>query len=460
MRKPGVFLFVVVALVILGLSFAGCGRGGGGKTATPSAGGSATPSGGTGTFPTPIPGPGVGETIGVTDTSIKIGTLLPLSNTPATAWGIPLSQGYQAWFDYINDNGGSYGRKLELDLGDSQYVGPVASETVRTLVEQDGVFAMMGSLGIDVELAVMTYLQQKGVPDMLLQAAEQVLVNPISYQRYRWLPDYTQEGKVIGTYVGQNNAGKKVGILAQNDDFGKAGEAGVKQGLQAAKDNVQTTTQYYDPSETDMTSQVQRLKSDGAEVVVLYAQPAQAASAIKVGRDTLGWDVPFFLSGVDAAEIMGALAGYTEIEGTITVSFGPQDYQTEFPPVALFQENMKKYISSPQINSVSWSGYHDAALMTAILIQTGPDLTRTNFLKAAESICKWDDGALWMPVTFTPTDHDANTSEKFAKATGTGSDFKFEVFGNVVSFGTAPSCTPPTPPANATAQPGFSPQGQ
>ena len=91
-----------------------------------------------------VSGPGVGETVGVTDTSIKIGTLLPMSNTTAAAWGIPISKGMKAYFDYINDQGGIYGRKLELDVGDSQYTGPVASETIRRLVEQDGIFAPPG----------------------------------------------------------------------------------------------------------------------------------------------------------------------------------------------------------------------------------------------------------------------------------------------------------------------------
>jgi branched-chain amino acid transport system substrate-binding protein len=450
-KSSRLFLLAVAALMVFGLSFAACGGGGGG-------GGGATPSGG---FPTPIPGPGVGDTVGVTDTSIKIGTLLPLSNTTATAWGVPLSQGFQAWFDYVNDNGGIYGRKLDLDLGDSQYVGPVGSETVRKLVEQDGVFAIMGTVGIEVELAVMPYLQEKGIPDMLIEASESVTVNPISYQRYRWLVDYTKEGTVIGNYIGENYPGQKVGILAQNDEFGKAGEAGVKQGLEEAGKNNTTTTQYYDAAVTDMTSQMQRLKADGAQVIVEYAQPPQAASGIKVARDTLSWDVPFFMTGVNAAEIMGALAGYSEIQGAITVSFGPQSWQTEqYPQVALYQENMKKYISSPQINSVSWSGYALAQAMTAILIQTGPDLTRTNFLKAAETICKWDNGAVLNPITLSPTDHDWNESEIFVKATGTGADFKWQPFGDVISVETPPDCTPPTPPAEATAQPGYAPQGQ
>jgi ABC-type branched-subunit amino acid transport system substrate-binding protein len=206
---------------------------------------------------------------------------------------------------------------------------------------------------------------------------------------------------------------------------------------------------------------VQRLKSDGAEVLALYAQPAQAASAISAARSTLSWDVPITMTGVNAAEIMGALSGYDNIAGAITVSFGPQSWQTdEFPPVQDFQDNMKKYAPDAQINSVAFSGYALAQAMTAILIQTGPDLTRTNFLKAAETICKWDNGAVWTPKSLSATDHDWNESEMFVKAEGTGDTFKWVPFGDVIDFETTADCTPPSLPADAESQPGFAPQGQ
>ncbi len=90
---------------------------------------------------------GPGDTTGVTDTEIKIGTLLPLSQTAAATWGVGLSKGMKAYFDYINDEGGIYGRKINLIVADSQYTGPVAIEAARKLVEQDKVFALQGGSG-------------------------------------------------------------------------------------------------------------------------------------------------------------------------------------------------------------------------------------------------------------------------------------------------------------------------
>ncbi len=454
LKSDRMFLLAIAAFMVFGLSFVACG---GSNKAT---NGGSTPSASSESWPTPVPGAGVGDTVGVTDTSVKLGTLLPISNTTAAAWGVPEEAAMKAWFQFVNDNGGIYGRKIDLDIGDSQYAAPAGTEAARKLVEQDGIFAMMGTIGIEVEQAIMPYLQEKGIPDMFIQASESVTVDPISYQRYRWLVDYTKEGEIIGKYIGQNYKDQKVGILAQNDSFGKAGEAGVKQGLQDAGSNSETATEYYDATVSDVTAEMQRLKADGAQVVALYAQPGQAASAISSSRTTLSWDVPFFMTGVNAAQIMGALAGYDNIQGAITVSFGPQSDQTEYAGVRQFQETMKKYQPDAQINSVAFSAYGVAQATTAILIQTGPDLTRTNFLKAAESICKMDPGAVWTTKSLSPTDHDWNESEKFVKATGTSADdFKWVPFGDVIDFETTKDCTAPTPPADATTQPGYAPQG-
>jgi branched-chain amino acid transport system substrate-binding protein len=414
---------------------------------------------GAGAWPTPAPGAGVGETVGVTDTSVKLGTLLPLSQTTAALWGVPEVAGMKAWFEYVNDNGGIYGRKIDVIYGDSEYTGAVGLEEAKKLVEDDQVFAMFGTIGIQVEMPIMPYLQEKGVPDMFVQASESEVVNPISYQRYRWLVDYTKEGAILGKYICENYKDQKVGILAQNDAFGKAGEEGVKQGLKDAGCSSGTTTEYYDPTVSDVTSQTQRLKADGAEVLVAYAQPGQAASALNAARSTLSWDVPFVMTGVNAAQIMGMLAGYDNIQGAVTVSFGPQSDQTEYAGVREFQANMKKYQPDGEINSISFSAYTLAQVVTAILIQTGPDLTRTNLLKAAESICKWDNGVVWTPKSLSPTDHDWQESEMFVKATGTGDDFKWVPFGDVIDFESTQDCTPPTEPADASKQPGYAPQG-
>ena len=446
MFKPSrLVLLVFAAFMVFGLSFVACGgdeeEGGGGGD-------------GGGKLPV-CTGAGCGETVGVTDTSIKIGTLLPMSNTTATAWGVPLSKGMQAYFDYINDNGGIYGRKLELVVGDSQYTGPVASETAKKLTEQDKVFAFMGNLGTEAELAVYTYLEERGVPDMFILTGDKTWVDPVVFSRSRFLVDYEVEGRILGKAIGEKYDGKKLGILAQNDTFGKDGEAGLKLGLEDAGATMETTTQYYDATQTDVTAQMQRLKADGAEVIGFYGMPAQASGGIAAARTTLNWDVPFYITGVNAAQIVGALAGWENIQGTISVSFGRQSDETEFEGVQAYHDISAKYSAGTQLNSINFTGYSVAAAMVAVLIQAGPDLTRTNFLNAAESICKFEGQGIIAPISMSPEDHAWNEAEVFVEATGTtGDTFKWKPFGDIITqYETTKDCKAAEPPADADKQP-------
>src|SRR4030042_257310 len=134
-----------------------------------------------------------GNTTGVTDTEIKIGTLLPMSQTAAATWGTAINAGMKAYFDYINDSGGIYGRKINLIIGDTQYTGPVAIEAARKLVEQDKVFALQGGLGTEAMNGTYKYVEEKGVPDMWLLAGEARFTDPVSRNRFVWLVDYENE---------------------------------------------------------------------------------------------------------------------------------------------------------------------------------------------------------------------------------------------------------------------------
>jgi len=441
-------LFSLAVLAVVTLSIAACGGGGNpNATATPKTG--AVPA----AAQTVVAIPAGVETNGVSDTEIKIGTIQPLSNTTAAAWGVPIRNGMQAYFDWINDQGGIYGRKLTLDVADSQYTGPVASEVTRKLVEQDKVFAMIGGLGTDAEGAVYQYLQQQAVPDMFLLTGETEFTDPVASTRYGWLVNYLDEGQILGQYIGKTYPGKKLGILAQNDDFGKQGEQGVKNGIEGANMTV-ADTQYYDPTQTDVTAQMQRLKADNVDVIAFYGMPAQAAGGIATARTTLSWNVPFIITGVDAAQIVGALAGYANIEGTVTVSYGYQSDQTDIPGVAQYQQIYKKYISGASPDSISESSYALAEAMVHLLIMAGPDLTRSDLLAAAESVCKFNGSTGFNEVSTSPTDHRWNESELFVKATGSdASTFRWEPFGDPILRDTTQSCTPPTPPADATKQP-------
>jgi branched-chain amino acid transport system substrate-binding protein len=397
---------------------------------------------------------GAGDTTGVTDTEIKIGALLPLSQSAAATWGVGISTGMKAYYDYINDQGGIYGRKINFIVGDSQYTGPVAIEAARKLVEQEKVFALQGGLGTEADAAVYQYAQEKGVPDAFLLSGESMFTEPLARNRFTFLVDYLTEGRILGQYIADNYNGKKLGILAQNDDFGKQGEEGLKLGIEDRNASMETTTEYYDSTQNDVTAQTQRLKSANVDVIGVYGMPMQAASLIKTARETLSWDVPLILTGVDAVEIEGALAGYANIEGAVSVVFSHQAYEKDIPGIAKLHEVMAKYAPGVKPDNLTLVGYAISQGMVHLLIQAGPDLTRDSFLDAAESLCKWSSPIGVAPASLSPTDHRYSQIERFVKAVGTDADtFKWEFFGDTISFEDTKDCTSPTPPPGHEGQP-------
>ena len=385
--------------------------------------------------------PSTGDTTGVTDTEILLGSHLPLSGL-AAAWGVDLKVGMDAYFAYVNDNGGVHGRKIKLIVGDDQYAGPMASEVVRKLVEQDKVFAMMGGLGTQAQSAVWKYLEEKGVPDMFLLTGETKFTDPVVKSRFGFLVDYLTEAKILGRYIADNFAGKKLGIIAQNDEFGHEGEDGIREGVKNA--NMDIVVEYYEETQSDLIAQVQRLKNENVDVIAAYAMPIQVASVIKGAHETLGWNVPIVITGVDAVEVVAQLAGLDNIEGTVSVVFGHQVFEKDVPGIAKHWDIMAQYAPGVKPTNLTLVGATIAEAMTTVLEETGPDLTREKFLDTAESLCGWMSASAMVPSNVSATDHRPVEVEIYVRATVDRSTdpptFRWQPFGEPFGFESTPEC--------------------
>ena len=181
---------------------------------------------------------GAGDTTGVTDTEIKLGTHFPLSQNPAAAYA-PIAYGMKAFFDYINAQGGMYGRKINFIIGDDHYNPPDTVEVVKKLVEQDKVFAIVGGLGEATHNAVWKYLEENGVPDMFLSTGLDQVDGPRGEDPLCRQPRLRDGGTVLGQYIAKNYPGKKLGLLLQSDEMGQDGEKGLRQGIEGS--DVQIT---------------------------------------------------------------------------------------------------------------------------------------------------------------------------------------------------------------------------
>jgi branched-chain amino acid transport system substrate-binding protein len=399
-----------------------------------------------------------GPTQGVTDTEIKVGTLLPLSNSVAAPWGVDLSKGMKAYFDYINDQGGIYGRKIKFFVEDNQYSGPVAQEAARKLVEQDGVFMIQGSLGSEAEMAVYKYLEEHNIIDAWTLTAARRLTDPVAHTRFVSLVDYQTEGRIFAKYIAANYNGKKIGLLVQNDDFGKEGEKGTRDGLQEEGANVDVVTEYFDVMQSDVTAEVQRLRNDNVDVVVYWGAPTQAGSLMKVSRETLSWDVQIIMCSVTASiDVVAALGGYDNAEGVISAIYGHQGWE-DIPIVNELKQILAQYAPDVKWNNTVFGGMLVSMGTVTTVKQAGQDLTVDSFVAAAEGLCKFKYDYGLAPSSMGPTDHRSAEAEMMAKwhmdrSTDPPTP-KLIAFGDVVDFESTKDCVQPTPPAGYFDQPG------
>jgi branched-chain amino acid transport system substrate-binding protein len=241
---------------------------------------------------------------GVTDNSVVIGTHQPLTGPAAPGYS-RISVAAKAMYDYINDNGGINGRKIDYRVEDDGYNPTRTVEVVKKLVLQDEVFAIVGGLGTPTHSKVVRYLNDQGVPDLLVSSGALQWDDPQnSPMTFGFQVDYEREGKIQGKYVKEHFGGKKVGLMFQNDDVGRDAQAGLDQFIKA--DVV--SRQGYDPANTDVLPQLSALKDSGAEVVVCSCVPAFTALMILTAA-RLGFRPQFVVSsiGADPVTLTGLL---------------------------------------------------------------------------------------------------------------------------------------------------------
>ena len=188
---------------------------------------------------------------GITPTTITIGSHQPLTGPAAPGYS-EIAPASNAYFQYVNANGGVYGRKIIYKYLNDAYDPTTTASVVRQLVLQDNVYAIFNGLGTPTHLAVVKYLNQSKVPDVFVASGCECWDNPGTYpDTFGWQLDYIREGKILGQYIKQHFPGKKVGVFYQDDDFGNGGLTGIKDEVPASSI---VSTQPYQPGTTNQVS--------------------------------------------------------------------------------------------------------------------------------------------------------------------------------------------------------------
>ena len=326
---------------------------------------------------------------GASDTEIKIGNTMPYSG-PASAYGT-IGKAEAAYFTMINEQGGINGRKINFISRDDAYSPPKTVEVVRKLVEEDQVLLTFQILGTPPNTAVQGYLNDNKVPQLFVATGADKWNDPKKFPwTMGWQPSYRIEARIYGRYILKNLPNAKIGIVYQNDDFGKDYLIGLREGLGDKADKMIVVSNTYETTDPTINLQIVSLQGSGADTLLVAAIPKFAAQAIRKVAD-LGWKPNFFMTNVSAS--VGSVmkpAGFDKAQGIITGGYlkDPNDPQwqnsTEYKDWLAW---MQKYYSGGSLADVNnVYGYSVAQTVVAVLKAADNNLTRENIMKQAASI--------------------------------------------------------------------------
>ena len=370
---------------------------------------------------------------GASDTEIKIGNIMPYSG-PASAYA-SIGKTEEAYFAKINAEGGINGRRIKFISYDDAYSPPKTVEQARKLVENDGVLLIFGSLGTSTNSAIRKYMNDKKVPQLFVASGASKWNDPKQYPwTMGWQPSYVSEARIYAKHVMKEKPDGKIGVLYQNDDFGKDYLKGLKEGL-GSKTSMIVREEAYDTSEPAIDERVVKLKASGADVFISITTPKFTAQAIKKAAE-INWHPVHIISNVSTS-VGGVIepAGFEISQGVLSASYAKDGSDPQWNA----DDGMKKFYNflaqyDPKANKLDAGvvfGYAAAQTMVKVLQMCGDDLTRENVMKQAASLKDFEPDTLLPGIRINTAPDDFAPIEQLQMMRFKGR--KWELFGDIIS---------------------------
>jgi len=333
---------------------------------------------------------------GITARTITIGGSFPLTG-PASSYA-PIPASMKAYFSYINARRGPdgkrgiYGRQIVFKYYDDGY-NPVNSvQLARKSVQEDKVFAIVGTLGTEVNQAVQPYLNSSKVPHVLVSTGASDFGK--DYKKYPWTigwqPDYIAEGRLYGLDLAKKPSAK-IAILYQNDSYGKDYLVGFKSALGTQKSKTQIVgEEAFEVTSPSPSSQLAKLKASGANTLVIFVTPRPTIQTYAIIR-ALGWKPDqIYVNSVSATDTfmtvaVGASSAAT-VNGSISAQYLKYPSQPEFANDATVKQYlalMAKYNPRGKVtDSLNFYGFAKAHTFVRAMYKAGRNPTRAGLMRA------------------------------------------------------------------------------
>jgi ABC-type branched-subunit amino acid transport system substrate-binding protein len=344
---------------------------------------------------------------GVTRNSITIGMTTPLTGPAAPGYkDIPAAA--EAYFDYVNANGGINGRKVDLKIYDDQYNPAKTKVGTAQLINRDKIFAMFGALGTPTHSAVITDLNRRGIPDVFVNTGAASFDNPRRYPTtFPFFPSYIVEAKAMGYYIDNTPElkSKKRCLMFQDGEFGDNAKAGFK----AAGISFAAETSYFSGQQlSPLTSQVSTLRSAGCELVVFFGVTSATANLLGTSARA-GFQPTWMVTSVGSdPDIVGGLVGAKGIlNGVYTPSF-----------IHPIQDTRNAYVRQMKViadraglpwNFYTYYGINTAYVLAQAIDMAGPNLTRKGLINSLETNASKFRSAASVPLRYSKSSHQGLT---------------------------------------------------
>jgi branched-chain amino acid transport system substrate-binding protein len=334
---------------------------------------------------------------GITAKTITIGGTFPLTG-PVSSYA-PIPAGMKAYFSYINARKGPdgkrgvYGRQIVWKYYDDGY-NPVNSiQLTRKLVQEDNVFAVVGSLGTEVNQAIQPYLNSARVPHVLVSTGASDFGK--DYKKYPWTigwqPDYVAEGRLYGLDIARNRPNAKIAILYQNDSYGKDYVNGFKSALGTAKSRQQIVgEEAVEVTAPSPASQLARLRASGADTLMIFVTTTKTFQTYGTIR-ALGWKpANIYLNSVTATDALMGVAVASSSAATVNGSISTAYLKDPASPVWANDATVKQYVAlmakyNPRgrvTDGLNFYGFAKAHTFVRAMYKAGKNPTRAGLMRA------------------------------------------------------------------------------
>lgn len=349
---------------------------------------------------------------GVTDDKIVIGSFLPLQSGLA-AGAAQLRDGADAWFQHVNDQGGIHGRKIEWRVENDSYNPQQTAAVLRKLVDREGVFAIVSTLGTATNLAALPFLAQRKIPLINPAGGHADLNDPTDPNVFGLLPVGQTIGKAMVDYAVDTLGAKRVAILFQNDPFGKDPRDGAVEELQ--KRGVEFVGEAsYVPSDVDLSAQAIALRDSNPDVVLMMCITKHGAQFLREAQ-RLGWKPEFLAQNTMGDPITAELGGDALEDVRIILITAIEAMDT--PAVKEANAIIKKYHPKTAPGYWTYLGIAGAKVFAEAAERAGQDLTRESLTQALYSLGHYEPGVV-PPLDWSEESHGGPTTFGFAQWKG------------------------------------------